>query len=95
VGEYGEGQVIPDSIYSLLSCNMLIILVLFLVVRPLHERYMIRKIRMDILKSVSAVLENFHADLGRKLSDDFESFRVDIRKEVAIGKIADSEFDLE
>lgn len=53
---------IPDNVYSLLFCNMFLFLVLFLVVRPLYEAYMIRRIRVDVLKNVLALLESFRAE---------------------------------
>ena len=42
---------IPDTIYIIVIYNTLTLLILFLLIRPIYENYVIKKIRTSILKN--------------------------------------------
>ena len=75
-----------EGVYSLLICNVAIILVLFLIVRPLYEAYFISKIKKDIHSSLSEILVKYHTELEYKLNRELSRVETDMREEVAAGR---------
>jgi hypothetical protein len=82
--------VIPDTIYIIVIYNTLTLLILFLLIRPIYENYVIKKIRTSILKNVTAALENAHASFNSKLAVEIRKVKEDMREEAAVKNIIDS-----
>lgn len=74
------------GVYSLLICNVAILLVLFLVVRPLYEAYFTAKIKKDIYSSLSETLTKYFTELEHKLNRELRRLETDMREEVAAGR---------
>lgn len=76
----------PEEVYSILACNTLLLLLLFLIVRPMYEMYIIKKIKKDIRYGLTEALNRYHTELKHKMNRELDRLKADIREEIVAGK---------